>query len=256
MRCPSLAEVTSAKHCVHWSHGQHFGHPTCKDHTHNVGHGQYRNPGILPSVTRLSQRLCPAQATVPYHIRGPHISPSHRTHLNPRHQRLGISMSPRSALHATPRELLRTPSIAHTSHKFSDRDLLPSQRLRRKKQLPSTWLQHFTRNRPTMSLARADSGVHNDTMHKSFRPGHDATPGPWRSNRIVQSARHSSFAHARQDVALAPRCDVSETTSRVGEERKIEEEVDDDVDMKSPPKTFDQILKGIGGSRVPTALRE
>jgi hypothetical protein len=142
-----------------------------------------------------------------------------------------------STLHSKPTALLETalrpPPIAHTRSKPSDRDLLPSQRLRRRGKLPSVWLQDYTEERC----------AGNEAFF--VRPRH-----PNRNFSFDVGAEVVSLAPTKVDSAMG-------SMECVREEEKYEEIGKDGGSDMTPPQTFEDILKGMGKSRcVPTALRE
>jgi hypothetical protein len=130
--------------------------------------------------------------------------------------------------------------------KFSNRDLLPSQRLRRNGNiLPSVWTHRFTKD----GLERADSGVDMGPRQVAVSE-HDAFFKP------QQPQRSFSSDFWLEDISLGPAMMASpkDDGKDHAEASKIGKE---ESEAKPPSQTFDDILRGMGKSRrVPTALRE
>jgi hypothetical protein len=146
------------------------------------------------------------------------------------------SAPPSNHMHS--RETLQAPPST-----LSDRDLLPSQLLRRNGNLlPSNWSLHFTRDSTTGCLSRADSGVSCGNIHNSSSSGHAAALNRPRSDAI---ARDFSFESEPEIMSLAPGKAARETYSG----GKMEKEK-----VHGPPQTFEEILRGMNKALGPTAL--
>jgi hypothetical protein len=152
--------------------------------------------------------------------------------------------STRSCNHIRASERTQKPTRAPVP-KGSDRDLLPSQCLRRDgNMLPSVWMHQFTKD----GLERADSGV-------AMSAGHRATSEQDACLKYQQPSRNLSFEVGPEVVSLGARKAVAETCDRASDAEVGKAGNDGEVD--GPPRTFDDILERMGrGRRVPTALRE
>jgi hypothetical protein len=153
--------------------------------------------------------------------------------------------STRSSNHIHASERIQKPRRAPVP-RLCDRDFLSSQRLRRTgNMLPSVWTHQFTKD----GLERADSGV-------AMGPRQKAMSEPENSLKPAQPNRGFSFGVGPEVVSLGARKAVAEICD--GKVETVGKGKDGNrVKENGPPRTFDDILKGMGRARrVPAALRE
>jgi hypothetical protein len=130
--------------------------------------------------------------------------------------------------------------------KSSDRDLLSSQRLRRNENmLPSVWRHQFTKD----GLERADSGVAMSVRQEATKE-HEAFSKPQHPQRGFIFDVEPEVVSFGSWKVVAKTCDGKDETEEKGNGGN-------DADVNRPPRTFHDILEGIGKSRrVPAALIE